>query len=257
MRSPARAALAACFAALISAVLGPVRAEDSGSAAGLAGASGAAELLQATRGNRETLAEDFPGFRAKLTVIADGRRLRGSMLFRPPIVLEVELDDVELDDTDARKRVKSTIRSLLSHRMRSGEPADAADEAPRLAEADRHPLGRRVMLGDEYDSAYRIRDERILEVDRRMDDSRLVISVLETETAASGKYLPTAFFVTVFDRETGAVKSASAYNDAYRRIGGEYLPVSRRIISTADGRTETLLVEWEEIELLPAPPKGG
>lgn len=257
MRSPARAALAACFAALISAVLGPVRAEDSGSEAGLAGASGAAELLQSTRGNRETLAEDFPGFRAKLTVSADGRRLRGSMLFRPPIVLEVELDDAELDDKDERKRVKSTIRSLLSHRMRSGEPADAADEAPRLAEADRHPLGRRVMLGDKYDSAYRIRDGRILEVDRRMDDSRLVISVLETETAASGKYLPTAFFVTVFDRETGAVKSASAYNDAYRRIGGEYLPVSRRIVSTADGRTETLLVEWEEIELLPAPPKGG
>ncbi len=257
MRSPARAALAACFAALISAVLGPVCAEDSGSAAGLAGASGAAELLQSTRGNRETLAEDFPGFRAKLTVSADGRRLRGSMLFRPPIVLEVELDDAELGDKDARKRVKSTIRSLLSHRMRSGEPADAADEAPRLAEADRHPLGRRVMLGDKYDSAYRIRDGRILEVDRRMDDSRLVISVLETETAASGKYLPTAFFVTVFDRETGAVKSASAYNDAYRRIGGEYLPVSRRIVSTADGRTETLLVEWEEIELLPAPPKGG
>lgn len=254
MRSPARAALAACFAALISAVLGPVRAEDSGSAAGLAGASGAAELLQSTRGNRETLAEDFPGFRAKLTVIADGRRLRGSMLFRPPIVLEVELDDVELDGKDVRKRVKSAIRSLLSHRMRSGEPAD---EAARLAEADRHPLGRRVMLGGKYDSAYRIRDERILEVDRRMDDSRLVISVLETETTASGKYLPTAFFVTVFDRETGAVKSASVYNDAYRRIGGEYLPVSRRIISTADGRTETLLVEWEEIELLPAPPKGG
>lgn len=241
LRPLARAALAACCTALISGALCLLQAEDLQSAA--------QNLLQLTRANRETLADDFPGFRAELKVHADGRLHRGAMLFRPPTVLEIELDD-----KDVRKRVKSTVRSLLSHRMRAdGSPQDE----PRLAEADLHPLGRRVLLGGKYDSAYRIRDERILEVDRRMGDSRLTISVLETETTASGKYLPTDFFVTVFDRETGAVESASVYRDVYRRIGGEYLPRSRRIISTREGRTKTLLVEWEAIELLPAAPKNG
>ncbi len=198
--------------------------------------------MQLTRVNREVLSDDFSGFRSKLTVNVDGQAHSGTMLFRPPITLEIELAD-----KDVRKSVKSTVRSLLSHRMRSdGSP----EENLRLAEGDSHPLGRRVLLGDKYDSSYRIRDRRILEVDRKMKESRLVISVLATETTAAGKYLPTRFFVTVFDRESGALKNASVYTDVYQRVGGEYLPRSRRIISTKDGRTETLLVEWEEIELL-------
>ncbi len=206
------------------------------------------DLLQITRANREVLSNGFPGFRSKLTVYADGRTHSGTMLFRPPITLEVELVD-----KDVRKKVKSTVRSLLSHRMQSD---GSLDGDLRLAEADNHPLGRRILLGDKYDSSYRIRDRRILEVDRKMEDSRLVINVLETEITATGKYLPTQFFVTVFDRESGAVKSASAYSDVYQRIDGEYLPRSRRIIDAENMRVETLLIEWEAIELL-APLQSG
>ena len=199
-------------------------------------------LLQHVRENRETLSPSFLGFRSKLVVTHGGRIYHGDMQFRPPITLEVEFSHSEI-----RNLVKPLVRSLLSHRMRSDR---TRNENVRFAEPDEHPLGRRILLGDKYGSSYRIRDGRILEVDRNLEDSRLVISVLETKTTPSGTHLPAHFFVTVFDSKTGAVKSASAYRDVYEQIGGEHLPRSRHVINTAEGHTQGLLVEWEDIELL-------
>ena len=229
-------------AGLTSFLLHPVPAladtDDSGVAAEI--------LLERARAQRETLSVDFPGFRSNLTVWADGEAHRGQMLFRPPITLEVELGDA-----DVRKVVKRTARSLLSHRMAPTRSRNRNDQTISYADEDSHPLGRRILLGDKYSSSYRIREDRILEVDRNMEDSRLLITVTETETTPEGKYLPTHFFVVTFDKESGAVKQSSAYADAYQEVGGEYLPQSRQVVRTAKGRTETLRIEWAEIELLP------
>lgn len=203
------------------------------------------DLLEQARAHRETLSPSFPGFRSKLIVRKDGRLHEGRMLFRPPITLEVELDDPEL-----LKRVKSTVRSLLSHRMASNRATSRESETITLAEPDQHPLGQRIFLGDRYGSSYRIHTDRILEVDRNMDDGRLLITVMETQETASGKYLPTHFFVSVFDKQTGSVKQAAAYADTYREVRGDYLPESRKVVSTSNGETEILLVEWDQLELL-------
>ncbi len=212
---------------------------------GNAGSPEAEALLQRTREHRETLAPDFPGFRSKLVVHRDGAVHEGTMLFRPPITLEIDIGD-----SDVRKSVKSTVRSLLMHRMASNQTASAKKEAVVFGEEDHHPLGRRIFLGDKYGSSYRIRDNRILEVDRDMSDSRLVITVMETQETDSGQYLPTHFFVATFDKESRSVNQSSVYSDAYQEVGREYLPRSRHVVSTVDGGTETLLVVWEEIELL-------
>ena len=191
----------------------------------------APSLLEQARKHRETLSPNFPGFRSRLVVHKDGAVHEGSMLFRPPITLEIRIDDSAL-----RKSVKSTVRSLLMHRMPSNRSAGGRDEEIAFAEEDRHPLGRRILLGDKYGSSYRIRDDRILEVDRNMDDSRLQITVMETEETDSGKYLPTQFFVAQFDKKSGSVKQSSAYSDAYRKVGepGKALRSYREALRSAD-----------------------
>lgn len=218
----------------------------------LAAGPTASELLAAARQNRETLSPNFAGFRSGLVVHKDGTLHEGRMHFRPPITLEVEFDDVEV-----RKAAKRTIRSMLSHRMPTRAEGSAAQERVTFGGEDLHALGRKVFLGDDLDSSYRIRDHRILEVDRRMQDERLVITVMETEETASGKYLPTHFFVVNYDRSTGAVLHSAAYRDAYGAVGGEYLPLSRQVASTVEGRTEVLRIEWRDLELLAPLPTAG
>ena len=226
--------IAACLAASLSL---PARKVDA--------PIEAVALLERARAHRETFSADFPGFSSKLVAYTDGEVHEGWMEFRPPITLEVEFGDDEV-----RKAVKSTVRSLLAHRMAPKRSAKPRQDSVAYAAMDHHPLGRRVSLGDKYGSTYRIRDNRILEVDRNTRDGRLLISVIETRTTRFGNYLPTHFFVATFDKNSGGVKHSSAYSDFYQEIGGEYLPRSRQIISTTVGQTETLLVEWEEIELL-------
>ena len=175
----------------------------------------------------------------------DGEIHRGTMHFVPPITLEVELQDDEV-----RKAVKGTVRSLLSHRMASTRSGSSKQETVAFAEEDHHPLGRRIILGDKYDSSYRIRDNRIFEVDRNMDGTRLLITVMESQQTRSAKSLPIHFFVTVFDKASGAINHAAAYRDAYQLIGANYLPRSREVVTALNGQTEVLLVEWEDLEVL-------
>ena len=204
----------------------------------------ASALLEAAREHREVFHEDFPGCRSDLLIHVDGEAHRGSMLFKPPITLEVQLDNKEL-----RKEVKRTIKSMLSHRMASND-SSRQKKPVAFGPEDHHPLGRKILIGDKYSSSYRIHDNQILEVDRQMDEKRLLISVLDTEKTTTGRYLSRHFFVTVFDRASGSVKSASAYTDAYQKLGNSYFPKSRRIVSAEKGKTRTLKIDWLDVQLL-------
>ena len=208
----------------------------------------AALLLQRARKNREVLSEDFPGFRSKLTVHVDGRVLHGVCTFRLPGDVQVEMQAAEV-----RADVTATIRSMLMHRAPSSRTS--LQEA-RFGEKDESPLGRELLLADRTQSAYRIRDGQIIQVDRRRADPRLVLTLLETRSTESGRYLPRHVFAVRIDQPSGSVLEAWTYISEFQRVGGEYLPKSRQVIRTHEGRTTALLIEWSEIELL-EPESGG
>ena len=130
----------------------------------------ASELLQAARANREVFTAAFPGFRSDLTVYLDGQRYSGTMEYRPPRTVDIDFPDSEVSEW-----VSDRVRSMVMHRV----PSDSRSEsAAGLGKADAHPLGRQVFLGDSYRSMYRIRDDRILVVNRTLGDERVVIMVL-------------------------------------------------------------------------------
>ena len=203
-------------------------------------------LLRSTREHREAFSPRFGGFRAELRIRLDGKQHSGTLLFKPPRTIEVKVED-----EDAHRSVQETLRSMIFHRMPPRKRDAAHPQKPlSLAAADSHRLGRKVYLGDRYESSYRIRDNQILEINRQMGDTRLVITVMENQFTPKGRHLPRHFFVTLFDMETGALKSASAYTDKYVEMEGNFLPKRRQITSTRKGRTQNLDILVEEIELL-------
>lgn len=203
-------------------------------------------LLQGTREHREAFGSEFGGFRAELRVRLDGSLHSGTLLFKPPRTVEVKLNDEE-----AHRSVEQTLRSMIFHRMPPRKRDGTQSQKPlRLAPADSHRLGRLVHLGDRLESSYRIRDNQIFEINRQMGDTRLVITVIENQFTPMGRHLPRHFLVTLFDMETGVLKSASAYTDEYVEMEGNFLPKRRQITSTRKGRTRNLDILMEEIELL-------
>ena len=209
---------------------------------GQSDALSAAGLLQQARKNREVFTKDFHGFRSKLTVRMDGKAQHGACLFRVPGTLEIALNGGK-----APPVVEAAVRNMLMHRVPSS--TRVTTEA-RYGEPDAHSLGRKVLLDDKYQSAYRIKDRQILEVDRTMPKFRRVLTVLETRTTASGRYLPRHVFAVVVDNDSGSIRQAWTYITRFQEIGGNYLPHSRHVIRAGKGQTSTLLIEWRDIELL-------
>ena len=202
----------------------------------------AAQLLQQARDNREVLSETFPGFRSKLAVRFDGRVYHGTCLFRLPGNVQVTMQG-----TEDLPHVTAAVRSMLMHRAPSSR---TSPQQARYGEADGSPLGRELLLSDRHQSAYRVRDGQIIQIDRRLSHPRFVLTVLETRTTESGRYLPRHVFAVRFEPDTGNVLEAWTYISEFQRIGGEYLPKSRQVVRTARGRTTALLIEWSAIELL-------
>lgn len=209
---------------------------------GQADAVSAADLLQQARKNREVFSKDFQGFRSKLTVRMDGKVHHGTCLFRVPGTLEIALNGGK-----APSVVQAAVRNMLMHRVPS---STAVNTEARYGAPDAHSLGREVLLDDKYQSAYRIKDRQILEVDRKLSEFRRVLTVLETRKTASGRYLPRHVFAVVFDNDSGSVREAWTYITRFQEVGGNYLPHSRHVLRTGKGRNSTLLIEWHDIELL-------
>ena len=232
--------LAASLVVLISGVLPSVVAGERQPAAPVS----AEQLLQEARANREVFSKDLRGFRSKVAVRIDGAAYHGTCEFRLPDRLDFELAGEPVPDIVSR-----TVRSMLMHRVPT---AGTTVEAVAYGEPDAHSLGTKIVFGDSYRSVYRIRDRQILQVDRRLSDFRRVLTVLETETTDSGRYLPRHVFSVVFDKESGAVREAWTYVNRFQKVGGNYLPRSRHVIRTANGETSALLIEWSDIELLDA-----
>lgn len=202
----------------------------------------ASDLVQAARANREVFTSGFPGFRSNLTVHLDGTRYSGTMLYRPPRTVEIEFPDQAVPEW-----VTDRVRSMVMHRV----PSDRLSEsAAGLGKADDHPLGRQVFLADSYRSMYRIRDDRILVVNRTLGDERIVITVLDTVETESGRYLPKYVAVARYDKETGEVRESWSYVSQYHEIGGNYVPRSRAIAKVGQGATTTVFLEWSQTELL-------
>ena len=233
-------ALASSLILLIISVLPSVFADER-----LAGNPvSAAQLLQQCRENREVLSKDFPGFASELVVRLNGAVFRGTCKFRLPGDLVIEVPGGKMPELATR-----TVRSMLMHRV----PSDRTTaQAAAYGEKDEHSLGRKIVLADSYKSVYRIRDRRILQVDRQLSDFRRVLTVLETETTDSGRYLPRHVFAVVLDKDTGGIREAWTYINRFQRVAGEYLPLSRHVVRSEEGAITTLLIEWHKIQLLGA-----
>jgi hypothetical protein len=191
----------------------------------------ATKLLADARAARATW-DGFPGFTADCEVNLDGRVTRG----RVTVAADGQVRLEGLDDQEAAEFAKRTLGSVIGHRLPGGPSATpcrfGADDA-------RHPLGREVLvLIDEFHSSYRIRDQQILVVNRRMKDQRFTITVLENRKSAEGKYLPASFVVNYWNLATGELLRSEASFQSWVRVDRFDLPVTVRVVTagkSADG----------------------
>ena len=183
----------------------PAAAKDAigGKSIDAASSPTAQQLLDRARDGRAVW-DDFPGFSADLTLWTGGKKSACRITVTGDG--EVQLRGCEGVDTSG---VQILLDSLVQHRLGGGGPQQAV---VFVNEPGEHPLGRMIRFeGDTaMHSAYRVKDDMVTEVNRRMGDSRFTISVLDADHNAEGKYLPTTIQVSYWDAASGAEKQRDA-----------------------------------------------
>ena len=174
---------------------------------------------------------DFRGFSADLSVNTNGQVVTGTVVVKGPREVTVQLADEAI-----QKWAQEQIGMIAVHRApRKFEESDGKHRLTMEA-GDDHPLGRRLDIhGDGMQSFYRIKDNRITQINRKMPHVAFTINVEESSTTQDQKQLTTKYTVYYFSPKDGALRNAESFTDMHVRVGASDLPATRRIISFENG----------------------
>ena len=203
-------------------------------------------LLKEARSSSRNFPESFGGYSANVTFNDNGTVYRGTVDYTPKDELKFEMKGLA---EDLSKKLEGDLNSLISHR-RGGDFTKGDGRYPiTYGEDDKSPIGRLLLLNDEMNSSYRIRDNQVVQVNRTFSGETILINILETTPTENGQFLPRQFAVTYVDPKTGAIKRTQAFTDKYELVGGAWLPKSRRVITTENGVTKVTVTEFENFKV--------
>ncbi len=174
---------------------------------------------------------DFKGFTADLEVNINGKVSKGSVTVKGPKEVQATLPDPDL-----QKWTEGQIGMIAVHRgPRSFEESDGKFTLTLGEDLD-HPFGPKVWInGDGMQSFYRIKGDRIVQINRKMPHMAFTINVEESATTADGKALTTRYTVYYYSPKDGKLANVESFTDSHTRVDQSDLPATRRIIGYENG----------------------
>jgi hypothetical protein len=210
----------------------------------------AVELFQEAMAARASWHE-FPGFRAEVKALVDGRAWKGAATISTK-------GDVELtaeDDTVA-PWVKEQLESFAMHRL-----ARPQAKAPVLRFADddaNHPLGRLLAFdGGKFASSYRVKDQQIMVVNRALGKTNMTITVLENDLNADKKFLPRTYSLQYWNSLNGELQRAETIQNRWTRLGSWDLPTQLTVVTSSSSGQGVKTMTLSQHRLLAGGKKAG
>lgn len=188
---------------------------------------------------------NFNGFKADLTVNIDGKEFKGAVIVKSAQDVVVSLDDPEI-----QKWATSTIGMIAVHRgPRTFDQSDGKSVLT-LDRGPSHPMGQTIHIHDNLRSHYRVKDDRITQINRTMGPMKFTINVEDSALTQDQKYLTTRYTVYYFNPQSSALTNVDSFTDTHIRVGQADLPASRRIISAENGTVVVKTLTFSSHQLL-------
>lgn len=205
----------------------------------------ARELLRRAFERTARWPADFNGFTADLTVNVDGKEFKGSATIKSAQDVSVSLADAEI-----QKWAAGTIGMIAVHR---GPRTFDQSDGKSVLTLDRgtvHPMGQTIYIHDSLKSHYRVKDDRITQINRSMGPMKFTINIEDSALTQDNKYLTTRYTVYYFNPQGGALTNVESFTDTHIRVGRADLPASRRIISAENGAVSIKTITFSNHQLL-------
>ncbi len=192
-------------------------------------------LLQQAFENTARWPSDFGGFTADLKVNTNGTKAQGTVT-----VNSAKEVSVSLPDADLQKSLEGTIGMIVVHRAhRTFDESDGKYALTLEGNAD-HPFGQQLRIhGDNSSSSYRLKNNRITQINRTMQHIAFTINVEESAVTPEGKNLTTKYTVYYSSPKDSSLRNVESTTDTHIRVGSADLPATRRTISYDNGQVVT------------------
>ncbi len=160
----------------------------------------ARELLQCAFDRTSRWSADFSGFSAALIANDNGVEHRGTVQVTMPRSVEVTLAEASL-----QQWAQQQLAMLAGHRAYRAFDQSDGKYVLTLGPEEAHPLGRLISIhGDGMNSRYRVKDNRICQIQRSMERVKFMINIEDAMSTRDGKVLTTRFTVYYFLRARGS-----------------------------------------------------
>lgn len=175
--------------------------------------------------------KDFAGFTADLTININGKETKGTVTVKGPREVTVQVPDADIQEW-----AQEQIGMIAVHRgPRTFEESDGK-YALTLGDDHDHPFGPRLTIhGDGMGSFYRVKGDRITQINRRMPRIAFTINVEDSAVTQDQKNLTTRYTVYYYSPSDGKLTNVDSFTDTHIRVGASDLPATRRIITSENG----------------------
>lgn len=187
----------------------------------------------------------FSGFEADLFININGQEKKGRVTVKSSKDVSVSLPDEAV-----QKWAQSQIGMIAVHRgPRTFDESDGKYSLSFEGE-ENHPQGARIRINDSMGSSYRIKDNRITQINRKMPYVTFTINVEDSILTQDDKYLTTRYTVYYFSQKDESLSNVESFSDTHIRLESVDLPSTRRIISYENGTMVTRLLTFRNHNLL-------
>jgi hypothetical protein len=235
-------------------------AANYGLAADTKGDPRAAALLKEAAKTRYTWSPDVSGVSGRFTWEQDGKTGAGTFhvqFHKGRAGRNLTAEGNEPLPAD----VKDHVLSMIMHRTPAAPGAKERPEPDAVIVVEDDERGPLILtMGDPMQSTERVKDGKLVQVNRVMGGKRFTIDVTEFEKTADGERVyPSAFTVTWWDAATGKRTERQHYTtQGFSAIDGQMFPKAEKVVSDKEGKTSTLVLQYSDVKFgMGETPAGG
>lgn len=213
----------------------------------------ASDAFRAAYENRYTWDKRFPGYSAEVLLKYQGELKQGIVRVKP----DLSVDVLNIDNKDVRELIANQLRMEVIHRRRVPFEKLHGHNSLELEGTDDSGALKIQEAGDGMDSHYKVKDNVITQVNRKLGDVAVTVDTLDTAQTPEG-YLVSHFQTAFRNPQTGEILEKEDVRDSHKNIGKYYLLTYRTIRSGKEGNPEDelsadTLIRFNNIQLLRFP----
>ncbi len=207
----------------------------------------AQDFFRAAYENRYTWDQDFPGYRANVTMKSGEEQFTAQALVKADLSFEVS----GVEDPKAKKSIQGQLWEMTIHRVKHSFEESHGKNTFSFGAEDETGAKEILIGGASEGNSYKVRDNTVCFVNRRIRDKIVNINTLKTFMTESG-YLSAEYESFYLDPETREPNTSKTnFVDDFEKVGNYYLLVKRTIKSLdAEGNTSVVEYNFTDIELL-------